>query len=453
MLPTTYNEYEYFPEQDMEVDYDYNPTDLYMCISDSKWHEALQSIKENPIQAKIWVVKTDNRYKRNESICRFLPIHSACARGPPMALVTALLEAYPEGLTKQDDNGMCPLHYACANLASANVVGLLLNVYPDANFLRAECSGALPIHMSAQWGISSIQVFEILLEGNKSLATARDSEGLSTIDLAVDAEHHEHKNQVIKLLKDALIQDMLDESSTLSSLESEDVEEQEATFSRGDRNLKRGSTPKKNDPISLALKEEGFAAEASKLTTQLCDIQKVKTGIQKSAKDQIAYEWEAVNIALKEMGKKSKFVNKLEKEDDKYRQENKKGLPNDYAAILKENEKIEKELKTLKSEYSVYHSKIETVESILKELTDAMTRVASGHKKTLTRLDKMEHEMSNVTKIRAEKLSKMTSEVELMASKSSKYSATKDERKGFRLSNKEEEILDRISVIIHTLKA
>ena len=48
-----------FSDSDEEVDFDLNPTDLYLYISDSNWFETLQTLKKSPIQAKIWVVKTE----------------------------------------------------------------------------------------------------------------------------------------------------------------------------------------------------------------------------------------------------------------------------------------------------------------------------------------------------------------------------------------------------------
>jgi len=83
--------------EDLEVDYDNNVTDLYRFISNFQWQEALQAISMNPIEAKTWVV----RYHEDENkgmMWRFLPLHSASARQPPEAVITALIDAYPEGV-------------------------------------------------------------------------------------------------------------------------------------------------------------------------------------------------------------------------------------------------------------------------------------------------------------------------------------------------------------------
>ena len=90
--------------EDLEVDYDYNVTDLYRFISNSQWQEALHAIRMKPIEAKTWVV----RYHEDENkgmMWRFLPLHSASARQPPEAVITALIDAYPEGVECCDDQG------------------------------------------------------------------------------------------------------------------------------------------------------------------------------------------------------------------------------------------------------------------------------------------------------------------------------------------------------------
>ena len=186
-------------EEMIEVDYDLNPTDLYTCICACDWDNALVALERKPIESKTWVVKSDPCSDDDDAV-RFLPLHSACARQPPLDIVISLLTAFSEASSIIDDNGMYPLHYACANQASAEIIELLLLHNLDANTYRVELNGSLPIHLAAQWGVSSPAVMHVLLEQNKSLACARDNDGLSPLELAMNADEYEFSEEVIEIL-------------------------------------------------------------------------------------------------------------------------------------------------------------------------------------------------------------------------------------------------------------
>ena len=185
-----------------EVDFYENPTELYMRICASEWKGAMVALENNPVESKTWVVKRDPYGNDDEdNAVRFLPLHSACARQPPVDVVIGLLTVYPEAAAIVDDNGMYPLHYACANQASAEVVGLLLLNHGPANMVRVDMGGSLPIHLSAQWGVSSPEVIDLLIQNNTSLACARDNDGLTPLEVAIHAEDYEFRNDVIELLQ------------------------------------------------------------------------------------------------------------------------------------------------------------------------------------------------------------------------------------------------------------
>lgn len=92
-------------ENELEVNYENNVTALYEAISNSQWDIALETLQSSPQEARTWVV----RYKEDSTkgiMWRFLPLHSACARQPPNAVISSLLQAYPEGAGSCDDQGM-----------------------------------------------------------------------------------------------------------------------------------------------------------------------------------------------------------------------------------------------------------------------------------------------------------------------------------------------------------
>lgn len=404
-----------FSDADEEVDFDLNPTDLYLFISDSNWFETLQSLKQNPIQAKVWVVKTETggKYDDDEIKCRFLPLHSSCARQPPYKVVSALLKAYPEGASRLDDNGMTPLHYACANQASARVIKVLIDYYPEGLFKRVECSGALPIHLAAQWGVSSIQVLEHLLEYNKSLASARDGDGLNTLELAVDAEYTSGREKVIQLLTEAITQDSIEISSTISSSSSTTTEQREVLGVKS--NLMYESRDQSEYQISVNEDNEEFQMKFEAFKEEIIALRNQREFIEASAEKQIEYEWEAVNMALSDIDKKmGNVIKKKEKKGTKGNkdttasestQEHCNHTGNQYKDDLEkmkmENIKIENELSELKEKYNSYQSKMSSVEIVLGHLADTMAHVATGHSATLSKLQDMEKEIKKVSKSQA----------------------------------------------------
>lgn len=199
----------------LQVDYDKNITGLYQAITQSNWEKAIAACKRNPNEAKTWVVRHyedgDDSTGEKEIMWRFLPIHSACARQPPAPLITALLQAYPDGAKCIDDQGMYALHYACGNQAAREVIRLLLMSFPDAAKMR-DPRGMLPIHYIACWGPSSISVVDMVLVANRDVADMRDEDGNTPLDLAKEGEYPE-RDAVVAALKR-----WLENSSKKSSL-------------------------------------------------------------------------------------------------------------------------------------------------------------------------------------------------------------------------------------------
>lgn len=192
---------------ELEVDYDKNITPLYEAITNCDWDTAAVVVKAHPEQARTWVVRhyededeeDDHNNKTNKEIMwRFLPIHSACARQPPATVIAALLKAYPDGARCRDDQGMYPLHYACGNQASREVVRLLLVAYPDAAKL-SDPRGMLPIHYLACWGPSSVSIIDMVLVAHRDVGNAKDADGNTPMDLAVEGDYPERDAVVAAL--------------------------------------------------------------------------------------------------------------------------------------------------------------------------------------------------------------------------------------------------------------
>ena len=261
-------------EEMIEVDYDLNPTDLYTCICACDWDNALVALERKPIESKTWVVKSDPCSDDDDAV-RFLPLHSACARQPPLDIVISLLTAFSEASSIIDDNGMYPLHYACANQASAEIIELLLLHNLDANTYRVELNGSLPIHLAAQWGVSSPAVMHVLLAQNKSLACARDNDGLSPLELAMNADEYEFSEEVIDILHSTFEEEAMNDGddSTIST-----------RFTAYEKKRKKG--------------KRNLMKELEEMREVVIGLRERKVSVKLSMEKQIALEWEAVNMAI-----------------------------------------------------------------------------------------------------------------------------------------------------------
>ena len=115
---------------ELEIDYDAGSTGLYRCIESKNWDNALTRLESHPDEAKTWVYRKE--YKSESLRWKLLPLHSTCIFRAPLALIEALVDAYPEAAEKKDDQGMLPIHLACRNGASKAVVLTLLNAFPKS---------------------------------------------------------------------------------------------------------------------------------------------------------------------------------------------------------------------------------------------------------------------------------------------------------------------------------
>jgi hypothetical protein len=98
-----------------------HPDGLMKPLFDKDWETALTVILHSPHWTK--------RRPRQD-----LPLHVAIAKGAPVEVVTALLEAYPESATLgiQLHSNYLPCHSACIHGISSEGMKMLLRCNPDA---------------------------------------------------------------------------------------------------------------------------------------------------------------------------------------------------------------------------------------------------------------------------------------------------------------------------------
>ena len=250
---------------ELEVDYDHDITRLYEAITNEDWDAAIDAVKSSPAEARTWVVR---HHPDGGIMWRFLPLHSACARQPPVALVGALLDAYRPAASTCDDQGLYPLHYAAGNQASSAVIKTLLLNHPDATS-EADPTGMLPLHYLAKWGPSDKLGLDILLLTNQKAAFDKTEDGETALELALEGEYDED-------LKEAVVTTLRALTGETAGLEAE--EEVQATLTDEQEEDAISETASKSiakDSVDDPTVQKALSPKKSESTSNLADLQKI----------------------------------------------------------------------------------------------------------------------------------------------------------------------------------
>lgn len=174
------------PHNSNEVDFDINPTGVYVAVHTKQWDLSIERLKVYPREASTWVVRYcssagagDNGNSDPQSPTllgatsprspsgrgggkriatltmtgqralkwRMLPLHAALLFNGPIDVVRALVKAYPRACSAHDDQGMLPLHIAFRAGASEEIVLTLLSCFPEA-IERVDYCGRLPSNLA-----------------------------------------------------------------------------------------------------------------------------------------------------------------------------------------------------------------------------------------------------------------------------------------------------------------
>jgi ankyrin repeat protein len=150
---------------ELEADYDGGATALYRSIENKDWDAALHRVSMAPEEAKTWVSRRE--HDSHKTRWRLLPLHAVCIFRAPLALMEALIEAYPEGPQMKDDQGMLPVHLACRNGASKGVVLTLLRGFPESLFVLDRKRRSLQDLIEASTSVNKETVLEALKKFEK----------------------------------------------------------------------------------------------------------------------------------------------------------------------------------------------------------------------------------------------------------------------------------------------
>ena len=132
--------------EELVCDYDQNITILYRLLEARDWEAAVERCQTHPIEARTWVIRYQNTSEKVR--WRLLPLHSAIIFSSPEFVVQALIEHYPDALSKTDDQGMSPLHLAFRHHHDDDTLLLLLLQTCPEGISAKDYRGRSPIKLA-----------------------------------------------------------------------------------------------------------------------------------------------------------------------------------------------------------------------------------------------------------------------------------------------------------------
>jgi hypothetical protein len=154
--------------------------DLKTLIQNQNWESVLARLECNPHEAEEELrVTTRGGFNSNSG---FLPLHYAMERRPPVQVVEALIDAWPEAVTTRTMPGGClPLHIASTWYAPVSSISALLAADRAACKVQDEL-GNVALH-SACFSGTATPVVEALLRAYPKAVLARNNQGSLPMDI------------------------------------------------------------------------------------------------------------------------------------------------------------------------------------------------------------------------------------------------------------------------------
>ena len=140
-------------------------TKLFRLIQDERWDDVCNRVKDEPSEAKDWVVRSGK-----EDTWTRLPLHEACLHNPPLSVIHSLLSVFPESAMTETKEGELPLHLATNNGADRDVVNCLLAWHPMAVFSPAAIHKSVKDETTESNIVTSAQAKETICESIISMS-------------------------------------------------------------------------------------------------------------------------------------------------------------------------------------------------------------------------------------------------------------------------------------------
>ena len=169
---------------------------LEQLIQNRQWQAVMDRIHTHVLEPeKELIVVTRGGFMASTGMTA---LHYTCERNPPVAVVEALIEAYPVAvLTRCMPGGCLPLHVACTWHCSPGVVDALLVADQGGCKIQDEL-GNVALH-SATFSGADAAIVAALLETDPSTVVARNHQGSRPIDICKRLRH-DNRKVVISML-------------------------------------------------------------------------------------------------------------------------------------------------------------------------------------------------------------------------------------------------------------
>ena len=169
---------------------------LATLIQHSHWDAVLERLEAHPLEAEEELqVMTRGGFLASSG---FFPLHYACERQPPVAVVQALIAAHPIAvLTRTMPGGCLPIHIACTWYASDEAIQALVSADSGSCQVKDEL-GNMPLHCACFSGASKAAM-EILIRADPEAVLQRNSQGSRPADISKRLQHG-NRRAVLALL-------------------------------------------------------------------------------------------------------------------------------------------------------------------------------------------------------------------------------------------------------------
>lgn len=400
--------------RDEEVDFDVNPTGVYVAVHTRQWELACERVKMYPSEAATWVVRycstaEEGREDPGEIVLdgsgspevptghraqrwRMLPLHASLLFNGPIEVVQALINANPKACAAADDQGMLPLHVAFRAGAPEDIVLALLSTHPEA-IERVDNLGRLPSMLAPKECVTyRDNIIDAFVRGpsyyywSVRVATADRVRGEIAMHARIMAFEERARTSAdrYKELLERTGKHCSEEAESLL-IENSRLKEQIAFFEskyecteEKERVLVKHTNSLAERLRLTSLSEEHLATEVEKLETRLQDIDMSIRKIREvSMEEKQAYEDMVAHLSTNLVKAERKVRRLTEALDVKVKEANKmqeeeesKELKNDCQSGCEISNKHEKEPKNLnfeESEVEVVTNSIEDRQILFKE--------------------------------------------------------------------------------------
>ena len=405
--------------RDEEVDFDVNPTGVYVAVHTRQWELACERVKMYPSEAATWVVRycstaEEGREDPGEIVLdgsgspevptghraqrwRMLPLHASLLFNGTIEVVQALINANPKACTAADDQGMLPLHVAFRAGAPEDIVLALLSTHPEA-IERVDNLGRLPSMLAPkECGTYRDNIIDAFVRGpsyyywSVRVATADRVRGEIAMHARIKAIEERARTSAdrYKELLERTGKHCSEEAESLL-IENSRLKEQIAFFEskyecteEKERVLVKHTNSLAERLRLTSLSEEHLATEVEKLETRLQDkdmsIQKIR---EVSMEEKQAYEDMVAHLstnlvkAERKVRRLTEALDVMVKEANKMKEEEESKIKSEHEKERK-NSNFEGELDTRReSEVEVVTNSIEDKQNLFNG-TDELCRQLS----------------------------------------------------------------------------